>query len=118
MHSGRFRLPLRERACPPPSESSHAQVLDLEEFLDAVLRALTADARLLHAAERCNLVRDQAGVHADHPRFDRLSNTPDAADVARVEIRRETELCVVGHRDAFLLRLEPVERSDWSEGFF
>src|SRR5256885_423687 len=40
----------------PPSTSAvdaaHAEVFDLEELLDAVVRALAPDAALLHAAER------------------------------------------------------------------
>src|SRR5215470_13550444 len=100
-----------------PSESSHAQVLHLEELLDAVLGALAPDARLLDAAEGCHLVRDQTGVHANHARFDCLADAPDAADVARIEVRGETELGVVGHRYALCLGLEPVERSDGAERF-
>jgi hypothetical protein len=34
-----------------------AEVFDLEEFLDAVLRAFAADAAFLHPAERGDLAR-------------------------------------------------------------
>jgi hypothetical protein len=45
-----------------------------------------ADAALLHAAERGNFGRDDAFVDANDVAFERLGNTPDAADVAAVEI--------------------------------
>src|SRR5262249_50363878 len=40
------------------SNPAHAQILDLEEVLDAVFRALAADAGFLDAAERRHLGRD------------------------------------------------------------
>jgi hypothetical protein len=43
-------------------DAAHAEVFDLEEFLDAVYRALAADAAFLHAAERRDLGRDDALV--------------------------------------------------------
>ena len=53
-------------------------------------QALAADAALLHAAERCDLAKglgeDDAFVNADDAVFERLSDAPDAADVAAVEI--------------------------------
>jgi hypothetical protein len=45
-----------------------------------------ADAALLYTAERRDLARDNAPVGADDAVFERLSNAPDAADVAAVEI--------------------------------
>src|SRR5574340_557286 len=84
-------------ALPPPRCSdAHAQVLDLEVVLDAVLRALAAQARLLDPAERRDLVRDQPGIDADHAVFEPFGHAPDARDVAGVEVRRETEFGVVG----------------------
>src|SRR5712675_1788847 len=70
-------------------DAAHAQVLHLEEFLDAVVRALAADAAFLHAAERGDLGRDDALVDADDAVFERLGDAPDAADVAAVEIGGE-----------------------------
>src|SRR5215469_16354782 len=40
---------------PLPVDAAHAEVFDLEELLDAVFRALTADAAFLHAAKRRDL---------------------------------------------------------------
>src|SRR3546814_6525296 len=48
------------------SNPAHAEVLHLEEFLDAVLGALAADAGFLDAAEGGHLGGDEAGVDADH----------------------------------------------------
>ena len=50
----------RERRHSASRSDTQADVLDLEAVLDAVLRALAADARLLDAAERRHLGRDQA----------------------------------------------------------
>src|SRR5262245_23634398 len=47
-------FPLRMRLRNAP----HAEVLDLEELLEAVLRSFAAEPGLLHAAERRDLGRD------------------------------------------------------------
>src|SRR5713101_8574040 len=82
-----------------PVNAAHAEVFDLEEFLDAVFRAFAADAAFLHAAEERDLGRDDAFVDADDAVFEGLGDPPDAADVAAVEIGGETEFGVVGHPD-------------------
>jgi hypothetical protein len=66
-------------------DAAHAEVFDLEEFLDAVFRALAADAAFLHAAEGGDLGRDDALVDADDAVFERLSDPPVATDVSAVE---------------------------------
>src|SRR6516164_7771141 len=53
----------RGRIC-LPVDAAHAEVFDLEEFLDAVFRALAANAAFLHAAKRHDLGRDDALVDA------------------------------------------------------
>src|SRR5258705_1612725 len=78
---------------------THAEVLDLDVFVDAVLRAFAAEPRLLDAAERRDFVRDEPRVDADHAVFERFGDAPHAADVAAVEVRRETELGVVRETD-------------------
>src|SRR3989442_14111383 len=80
-------------------DAAHAEILHLEEFLDAVFRALAADAAFLDAAERGDLGRDDALVDADDAVFERLGDAPDPADVAAVEIGGEAELGVVRHAD-------------------
>ena len=69
-------------------DAAHAEVLDLQELLDAVVRALAAEAGLLDAAERRDLGRDEAGVDADDAVLERLGDAPDAADVAARRSRR------------------------------
>ena len=54
-----------------PSTGTSSPVL-----VDAVLRALAAQARLLDAAEGRDLVGDQAGVVADHAVVERLAHAP------------------------------------------
>ena len=56
------------------------------------------------------------GVDADDAVFERLGDPPDAADVARVEIRGEAELGVVGHADRLVLGLEAEQRRHRAEG--
>ena len=46
-------------------DAAHAEVFDLEKFLDAVFRAFAADAAFLHTAEGGDLGRDDALVDAD-----------------------------------------------------
>ena len=43
---------------------AEAEILYFHEFLDAVAGTFTTETRLFDTAKRCNLVRDEAGVHA------------------------------------------------------
>src|SRR5262249_1688313 len=81
--------------------TAKADVLHLHEFLDAVLRAFAAEPGLLDAAERRDFGRDEPGVDANHPVFERFSDAPDAPEIARVEIGSEPELRAVGELDHF-----------------
>src|SRR5262245_48437750 len=83
--------------------ASDEDVLHLEIFLEPVLRAFAAQARLLHAAEGRDLGRDDADVGADDAGLHRLGDTEDASDVAAIEVTGEPELGVVGKTDHFLL---------------
>src|SRR5256885_2629298 len=65
----------------PCSCRLQAQVLGFQVFLDAVARALAAQAGLLDAAEGRDLVGDQAGVDAHHAVLQRTRYAPDAAVV-------------------------------------
>src|SRR5439155_14399664 len=97
-------------------DAAHAQVFDLEELVDPVMRALAPDAAFLHPAKRRDLGRDDALVDADDAVFERLGDPPDPADVAAVEIGGEAEFGVVRHLDRLGLTLEAVERGDRAEG--
>src|SRR5258706_11269546 len=88
---GRSRPPASLRLGPDAAE---IEILDLEIVLDAVLRALAAEARLLDAAERRHLGRDDAFVDADDAVLEPLGDPEDAPNVACVEIRRQAELGV------------------------
>src|ERR1051326_4646792 len=66
-------------------DPARQHVLDLEVFLDAVLGALAAESRLLHAAERRHLGGDDARVHADDAGLHALGDAEHAADVAALE---------------------------------
>src|SRR5205814_7427553 len=79
MGARRSRSPRRTAVPGLPIDAAHAEVFDIEEFLDAVF----------HAAEGRDLGRDDALVDADDAVFERLGDAPDAADVAAVEIGGE-----------------------------
>src|SRR5262249_493381 len=82
------------------------------------MRAFATQAAFLDAAEGRDLRRDQAGVDADHARFQRLCNAPDAAEAARIEVGSETERRVVAHRDHLGFVLETEYGRQRTEGFF
>src|SRR5580658_6469777 len=85
---------------------TNAQIFELGVVEDAVLGTLAPHARFFHTAERRDLRRDEARVDSHDAVFERLSDTPGAREVARVEVCREAELGVVGHADGFLLGAE------------
>src|SRR4029453_12790579 len=98
-------------------DAPNAQVLDLQEFLHPVLGSLAADARLLHAAEWSRFGGNDSGVDAHDSVLERLGHGPDAADVASVKVRRETELRVVREGDRFGVGLEAEQRRDGTKCF-
>src|SRR5260221_8539524 len=98
-------------------DPAEAEVLDLEKFLEPVLRSLAAEPRFLYAAERRDFGRDEAGVDPDDAVLERFGDAPDARDVAAVEVRGEAELGVVGERDGLRLVAEAEERRHRPEGF-
>src|SRR5205809_1072760 len=59
-------------------DSAHTEIFYLHEVVDAVFRALAADAGFLHAAEGRDLGRDDAGVDAHDPGFEPLGDAPYA----------------------------------------
>src|SRR5213079_1239425 len=93
-------------------DAAHANVLDLDVLVDAVLRAFAAETGLLDAAERRDLGGDEPGVDADHAVLERLGNPPDAADVTRIEVRRQPELGPVGELDHFGVARKPEQWRD------
>src|SRR3954467_6195762 len=99
-------------------EAADQHAFHLEVFLDAVLRALAAEARVLHAAKRRDLGRDDAGVRADDADLHLFRDAEDAADVAAVEVAGEAELGVVGELDHLVLAFEANEWRHRAEGLF
>src|SRR4051794_19966763 len=98
------------------SDAAKAEVLDLEELLESVLRTFTAEPRLLHTAKRRDLGGDDAGIDADDSVLERLSYAPDAADVTAVEVGGEAELGRVAQRDGVAFLLEAKQRRDGAKG--
>src|ERR1700694_1204751 len=99
-------------------EAAEAEVFHLQEFLDAIMRPLATEPGLFNPAKRSNLVGDKASVNTNHSRFQPFSSSPDATDVATVEVTGETEFGVVGHLNGFFIGLKPEERSQGPESFF
>src|SRR5580704_2959453 len=86
-----------------------AKVFYFHEFLDAVAGAFTAEPRLFDAAKWCNLVGDEAGVNSDHSTFQPLGCSPNAADIATIEVTRESEFGIVGHLNRLLIGVKPEQ---------
>src|SRR5688572_26288177 len=63
--------------------TTHAEVLDLQVVLDAVLRTFAPGTGFLDSAERRHLVGDDALVDADHAVLESFGHLPDTADVSR-----------------------------------
>ena len=63
-------------------DSAHPDVLDLDEVVGAVLRALAPDAGLLHPAERHAQVAQHPAVDPDRAAVDPLGNAVRAVAVA------------------------------------
>src|SRR3546814_4377905 len=78
------------------SHAAHAEVLHLEEFLDAVLGALAADAGFLHAAEGRDLGGDEAGVDADHAGLQRLADARSEEHTSELQSIMRIPLDVFG----------------------
>src|SRR5271165_906056 len=95
----------------------HQQILHFEVFFHAMMRTLAPQAAFFDAAERRLRRRDDAFVDADHPVFEPFGHSPDASDVAGIEVASEAEFRGVRHVDRLLFGLEPKERRDRSEGF-
>src|SRR5690606_13958911 len=67
-------------------DGAETQILDLEELLEAVFRALAAYAALLDPAERRHFGRDDAFVDADDAALQRLGGSPGAPRPLRARI--------------------------------
>src|SRR3989338_537691 len=76
-----------------------ADVFQFHVVIDTMGRSFAAKARLLDATKRGHLVRDQAGVYANHTVFKLFLNPRDAANVTSVEIGCQTEDRVIRAAD-------------------
>src|SRR5262249_52501734 len=90
-------------------------VFRLREFQQSVVRALTADAGLLDAAERRRRVRHDAAVEAHHAGLEGLADPQAAAQVPGVDVGDQAELGVVGPGQGVVLGGEADHGSDRAE---
>ncbi|CDO21051.1 hypothetical protein MMAG44476_28804 [Mycolicibacterium mageritense DSM 44476 = CIP 104973] len=79
------------------------------------MAAFSADAALLHPAERCGRVADQTAVEPDHARFDLRGNAQAPRQVTGVNISNQPEFGVVGERDGLAVGLETDNGRDRAE---
>src|SRR6056297_3762897 len=96
---------------------TQADIFHFEIILDSVVAALAAESGLLDPSEGRDLGRDDAGIDPYDPVFQRLGHLVDAAEIACIEIARETEYRVIGKINDLILVLELEERRERSEGF-
>src|ERR1700674_667150 len=97
----------------PPSlivKPAEAEVFYFHEFLDAVVGTFSTEPRLFDAAKRCNLVRDEAGVNTDHSAFQPLGRSPNATDIATIEVARQTKFGIIGQLNCLLIGFELEQR--------
>lgn len=93
----------------------HGNVLDLSVVIEAVLRALAAEARLLDTTEGSSSVGDEAGVDTNHTVLELLGDAEGALHVVGEEVGGKTSAAEVGTLDDLLLSLELEERGDGTE---
>src|SRR5690554_2919518 len=77
-------------------EAGLADVLDVEIFLEPVMRALLAESRHLDSAKRRVGGRDQASVDPDHPALEPSGRPLDCGRILRADIGGEPERRAVG----------------------
>ncbi len=82
------------------------------------MRAFATEAGLLDAAEGGDLVGDESGVDADHAVLELFGDTPDAADIAAVEIGGQAIDGVIRHAHHILFAGEAHDRRNRPEDLF
>src|SRR5450631_4234541 len=85
------------------THSADADVFDFGVIQNSVLGPLAADPGFLDAAERSHFSRDDAGVQSDDSVLNGFRHTPASGKVARIEISRQAELRIIGHRNRLRL---------------
>src|SRR5580698_4498466 len=91
--SPKMRLSIR------PQLPIDGDVLGLGVLQQSLVRALAAEAGLLHAAEWRRRVGDHSPVDTHHARFQRFRDPQRAPQVTAVQIGHQPVLGVVGQRD-------------------
>src|SRR5258707_15765384 len=112
-----YAVPARARRRLPRSPR-HRDVLRLQKLHQPFVRALAADARLLHAAEGRGRVGDEPAVEPDHAELELLGDAHAAAHVLGIEVGDETVFGVIGALDHLALGFEGLDCGDGAEDFF
>ena len=90
----------------------------LLHVLSNAMSALAPETTLLDTAERYGRVGDDPGVYSDHTDLQRLGDSPNPANVSRIEIACEPDISVVRQLDHLLLSFEFNQSCDRSESLF
>ena len=98
------------------NETAKAKILDLQEFIYAVVRTFAPESRLFNSAERGHFIRDQSRIDADHAAFQGFRGSPGATDVPAEEVARQTEFGIVGHLNTIVIAPEAEKRCQRAEG--
>jgi len=99
-------------------QPAHAQIFQVEVFVEALPGTFAAKSGLFDTAEGGDFGGEDAFVDGDHAGFEGGGDSPDAADVAGVEVGGEAKLGVVGEGDGLGFVVETIEGGDGAEGLF
>src|SRR5581483_7686594 len=104
-------LVVREPPGRPQAAAIRVDVLDADALVEPVLRARTAEARVLHASPRRLPGRERVAevVDPDHARVDAAHDAARLVEIARPDARRQPEPRVVRTLHGLVLAVERLD---------
>src|SRR5262249_24379035 len=112
-----YAVPARARHRLPRSPRPR-NVLRLQKLHQPLVRALAADARLLHTAEGRGRIGDEPAVEPDHAELELLGDADAASHILGIEVCDETVFGVTRALDHLALGFESLDRGNGAEDFF
>src|SRR5215470_14217245 len=91
------------------SNPAEAQILDLDEPIHSVFRALASESGFFHPAEGRHFRRNQSTIDADNSVFQRFRDPPHPSYVAAIEVSGQAEFRIICERNCIGFRLEAKE---------